>query len=182
MKGKLTRRTFLGATTAGVAGTLVEASPASAAPRIRLDLEYVRTEVPAVRVRYPGGWHFYPRLVTDMIVPVELFSISSQPLEPGPSLDESGLPDVSKLGVGGALISVHAQRLGPDGRYSHDPRLGPSLSLERLTRGGSRFPGTEFRTGWFVGDEWGYLVRIWTGGTTAELGTVNAILQTVRPL
>jgi hypothetical protein len=178
---RMTRRRFFGTATAGAAGGLLATSPASAATRAPLDAAFRRVEVPRIAVQYPSHWHLYPRLMTNVIAPVELFSLSSQAFTPGPSFDESGTPDFSGLGSRDVAITVLGQRLGGGRNYAPGQPVATGISLGGLTGATPAFAGIDQRVGWYLGPAWGYLVFLWSGGR-ADLTAADAILRSVRPI
>jgi hypothetical protein len=177
---RMTRTTFLstGVASAGAAAGLVP-SPAAADAMIALDATYRRSEVPRASVAYPSTWHLYPKLITDVTAPAELFSISSEALTPGPSVDQSGLPDVSALGATGILITIFAQRLGHNGAFSGGQPISAGIGIDSLTK--KTQAGVDERTGWFLAPEVGYLVFVWSGQGNAPLATADGVLRSFRP-
>lgn len=178
MKG-ITRRKFLGTASAAGAGGLAATYAAPAARAAPLGAVFRRTDAPGIVVSHPSDWHLYPRLMTDLVAPAELFSLSSRALTPGPSFEESGVPDLSPLGSSDIAITVLGQRLGEGRNYSPGPPVSAGISLEGLTRATPAFAGIEQRLGWYLGPVWGYLVFVWNGGA-ADLQVADAVLRTIR--
>ena len=117
---------------------------------------------------------------TDLTAPAELFSISNQTLKPGPSMDESGLPDVSVLDDASVLITILAQTLG-DGSYAAGPSISVGMSIDRLAKVASPSANVDQRSGWYLDTTIGYLVLVWNGHGSADLLTADAILGSFRP-
>jgi len=177
----MTRTKFLGtgiASVGGAAGLLRD--PAIAAAALPLDASYQRPDTPKAAVSYPSGWNLYPNLITDLTAPAELFSISNQTLKPGPSMDESGLPDVSVLDDASVLITILAQTLG-DGSYAAGPSISVGMSIDRLAKVASPSANVDQRSGWYLDTTIGYLVLVWNGHGSADLLTADAILGSFRP-
>jgi hypothetical protein len=180
---RMTRGKFLGAGVASASTAAGVMSPRAVAEvRAPLDSRYRRSDPPQVTVAYPRQWHLYPRLVTDLTAPAELFSISNEVLIPGPSFDESGLPNASALSETGVLMTILAQRLGPKGGYSPGPSISAGVALDSLTMNTSAFPNVDQRSGWYLDTEVGYLVLMWSGRGAVDLVTADAILRSFRPL
>jgi hypothetical protein len=177
---RMTRTKFVGAgiASAGAAAGIVR-YPARADAILGLDAVYQRQEAPRITVAYPSAWHLYRKLITDLTAPAELFSLSNQVLTPGPSFDESGLPDVSGLPGTGLLITIFAQWLGRNGNYGPGKPISGGIGIDNLDNGMSA-QGVDKRTGWFLDTDVGYLVLVWSGQSGAPLTTAEAILQSFR--
>jgi hypothetical protein len=177
----MTRGKLFAVASAGAAGVLTS-SAESARLDIPLDAVYERVQEPKIVVAYPSRWHLYPRLITDLTAPIELFSVSNRELTPGPSFDESGFPDVSRLGARDVLITMWAQYLGTDPRkYSPGPPVSGGITLAGLTQDTLAFPAVEQRVASYLSPTIGYLVHVWSG-KNADLSVPDAILRSFRPL
>jgi hypothetical protein len=103
-------------------------------------------------------------------------------LTPGPSFDESGFPDVSRLGARDVLITMWAQYLGTDPRkYGPGPPVSRGITLAGLTQDTPAFPAVEQRGASYLSPTIGYLVHVWSG-KNADLSIPDAILRSFRPL
>jgi hypothetical protein len=177
---RMTRGKFLGTGAASVGAAGLLTGPAIAGVALPLNARY-RSPGTAATIAYPSQWYLYPKLITDLTAPAELFSISDHVLKPEPSLDQSGLPDPSPLGTNGVLITILAQQLGSDADYGPGQPVASGISLQGLKSDVTPTPGIDHRRGWYLNSSVGYLVYLWTGRQGADLATADAILRSFRP-
>jgi hypothetical protein len=172
-----TRRALL----VGAGATLLRTSTASAIVKAPLDKTYVRTDPPSVEVSYPEAWTLYTNFITDVEDPTELFTLTTVQLTPRPSVDGSGMPDLTGLGDSDALFVVLAEEATADEPLAPglDVYQGVSFEdLEVVDEGNTIFT---WRQQWYRGGAFGYYVWVWTGAS-ADIATVEAVVDSFTVL
>lgn len=198
MNKETSRRQFIKWASAGVLGAVSSGPQATLASEI-LDTTYVRPTFPEVEVSYPSTWYLFTPLVTDLIHPTELFSLCSQSVPTHASDGESGKPDMSLVPDNAVLLTLYAEPVHPGD--NHDPGIPivatagesgrlllpiepstPTILYETLQVRGDPPPGFDWRTGWFVNtpNEVGYWVSLWLGLSGADIGTAQAVVQSIK--
>lgn len=174
MERKFSRRGFVGAAVAGGAG-ITALSDADA--RVAIEpgwLTYRRADDPQVSVSYPPAYHLYTHYVTDVTFPMELFSISDEALNPGPSPAESGMPDLSGLSPGGVFLIAYASDITYGGTGIE---LKSGAGVPPLIRVEDAGAGEVDRFGlWAVTPGWAYTIYAWVGQQGGDLATLNEIV------
>ncbi len=173
-----TRRALL----LGAGATLIGTSTAGAVIKVPpLDNTYLRTDPPSVEVSYPDAWTLYTGFITDVEDPTELFTLTTVQLSPRPSVDGSGMPDLTGLGDSDALFVVLAEEATADEPLAPglDVYQGVSFGdLEVVDEGNTIFT---WRQQWYRGGAFGYYVWVWTGASV-DLPTVEAVVDSFTVL
>jgi hypothetical protein len=131
MKTK-TRRQFL-ATAAAAGGGLALAPAASATPQT-LDARLERSADPAVTIAYPSSWYFYENIVSDLIDPVQIAVISTQPLQPAPNFQ--GFPNLQLFPADAVVAFFTASAIVPDITFGNGPSINGGVQFEDFVGGG----------------------------------------------
>jgi hypothetical protein len=179
-----TRGRFLAGLTGLAAGAT--ASGASARPAtpgiIPLDLRYGRSSSPRISVSLPKKW-FVTQQLTDVIEPVQLFSISNTQL-PAPQRNVQGLANPTLVPKSAALLMVSAFKVTPD-MAAWNERSGAPPSAPRLAELGDGEPfgslGLRTRSWVHYGQRWVIQGFLWTGDNASplDIATMDAVLQSI---
>ncbi len=182
-EGHVSRRQFFTSAIAAAGATALTAGRALADSPPLLTETYERLESPAATVAYPESWFLTPTLISDLLNPVELFSVSSEPLSEEAEDDFIiAEPDYTRLSPNGVLITVRAIPLVPGEQYlpGLDPAAGLAFSQLSLRADDYTFPAYSKSAAWYLGKDYGYEVRVFSGCGKPDMMTAAAIISTVN--
>lgn len=177
-----TRRNFLLSGVAlGTGITLAEGRDSALAAPTDFGWRFGRTESPRCSISVPNSWFLVERL-TDVIDPIQLFSLSSRPIPV--HRNWQGGVNPAFIPGDGIVLSAYAFRITPD-MAVYDQRTSappPTLRLQDL-QGGEPFGNLGFNAyGWaFAGIVWGIQLSLWVGdgAPPVDLAAGDAALATL---
>lgn len=170
--------------------SLVQRHRVSVSPRakdaayeaLQLDAHYTRTTPPEVTVLYPSSWYLQTKIVTNLVDPVELFTISTLPVPSG--IDFAGKPNLTNLPPQSALLWVTASLIVPGITFPNGSSLSNGLRFTDL-RGSGEFDGTGGFSAYsaaYTDQIWDWLAYLWVGPQSSpDLNTFAAIMDAVSP-
>jgi hypothetical protein len=175
MKTK-TRRQFL-ATAAAASGGVALAPAAAAAPQA-LDARFERSADPAVTIAYPSSWYFYEAIVSDLIDPVQISTISTRPLSPAPGLQ--GFPNLSLFPPDAVVAFFTASLIVSGITFGNGPSITGGVSLNDFVGGGPGSSPDGFVTyaAAYQEPKWAWGIYILTGPSAkVDWPTTKAVVQ-----
>jgi hypothetical protein len=142
---------------------------------------FQRETAPRVRAWVPEGWHSSSSLVTDLVEPVDLMTISSASIDPRPSRQESGLPDLSVQPQDSALVWLSGQDLSRVPGQAEGLRGPRRLRFSDLSSAGEwNDPGFHRRRQVYVGGKYVYALRVWIGEEFRETDTIRSVIESIE--
>lgn len=174
------RRRFLGMTAMGALAAAA-GGPLAARSSQALDRHYRNPEPPHVEVDYPSSWHFYERLVTDLVSPAELFAISSHHIPPHRSQGQSGKPDRTNIPRNATFVWVRADTYdGVVRRHDGVSTRHPVVFDEFGRSADAGYPEFDIRYGWFAGPDYFYYVNAYISKILGDEDTARAIVNSIK--
>jgi hypothetical protein len=157
---------------------MAEARSDSATPSYQT---FARTTWPFVSVNAPATWTLLPSLVTNIILPIQGFSASSEAMTPRHSL-MGAIPDFTWLSPEGVLVHLEIYPISQSEGYMSGARFHPNLSLQELRKSRDEgYPDFDQRIGWFIGtsSRIGYMLRVISGRGTPDMEAAEEVLRSI---
>jgi len=146
----------------------------------RTDLRsYSRVADPMAEVSYPNHWYVVERLLTNLVDPVQVFSLSSRRVE-AHDAGIGGLPNLSRVASDCILLTIYARPLTAAPIPTVARRTSDGIRMEDLAVSrNSAFPQFQHRIGWYSGSQWSYQVMMWIGSAARDLQIAGAVVRSL---